>query len=224
MGQKVRPTSLRLGITEDWRSHWVADKKTFGDYLVEDQQIRTYTKNQYYYAGISRIEIERTRDSVHVTVRCARPGLVIGRRGVEVERLKNALDELTGRSVEISVEEVRDPQLDAQLIAEDVAQQIERRTSFRRAIRRAAEMTMNSGAEGIKIEIAGRLGGSDMTRREKVIEGRFPLQTLRAQIQYGFTEARTKFGHIGVKVWVNRGLLPPGERIDREVDEDALNA
>ncbi len=224
MGQKVRPTSLRVGITEDWRSHWVADKKTFGEYLVEDEHIRTYTKHQYYYAGISRILIERTRDQVQVTVHCARPGLVIGRRGVEVERLKNDLEELTGRNVEISVEEVREPQLDAQLVAEDLAQQIERRTSFRRAMRRSVEMTMNHGAEGVKIELAGRLGGSDMSRREKVIEGKFPLQTLRAQIDYGFTEARTKYGHIGVKVWVNRGLLPPGEKFKREEDEDASDA
>ncbi len=219
MGQKVRPTSLRLGITEDWRSHWVADKKHFGDYLVEDQKIRTYIKHHYYYAGVSRIEIERTRDTVHVTARCARPGLMIGRRGVEVERLKGGLEELTGHPVEVSVEEVDDPQLDAQLVAEDLAQQIERRTSFRRALRRSAEMTMNAGAEGVKIQVAGRLGGSEMCRREKVIEGRFPLQTLRAKIDYGFTEARTKYGNIGVKVWVNRGLLPPGERAPRGEDE-----
>ncbi len=162
-------------------------------------------------------------------VHCARPGLVIGRRGVEVERLKNALDDLASRPVEISVAEVRQPQLDAQLVAEDVAQQIERRTSFRRAMRRAAEMTMNHGADGVKIQVAGRLGGSDMSRREKVIEGQFPLQTLRAKIDYGFTEARTKYGHIGVKVWVNHGLLPPGHKIDRTKEEeeepqDAFNA
>jgi small subunit ribosomal protein S3 len=225
MGQKVRPTSLRLGITEDWRSHWYADKQTFGRYLVEDQKIRTYTKHNYYYAGISKIEIRRTRDQVHVTVHCARPGLVIGRRGAEVERLKNGLDELTGRSVEVSVEEVPDPQLDAQLVAEDVAQQLERRTSFRRAIRRSAEMTMSAGAEGVKIQISGRLGGSEMARREKVVLGSFPLQTLRAQIGYGFTEARTKSGHIGVKVWINRGLLPPGTKLaDMKEGEHGPNA
>jgi len=225
MGQKVHPTSLRLGITEDWRSHWVADKKHFGDYLVEDQKIRTYIKHHYYYAGVSRIGIERTRDSVHVTGHCARPGLMIGRRGVEVERLKNGLEELTGHGVEVSIEEVDKPQLDAQLVAEDLAQQIERRTSFRRALRRSAEMTMNAGAEGVKIQVAGRLGGSEMCRREKVIEGRFPLQTLRAKIDYGFTEARTKYGHIGVKVWVNHGLLPPGEKMPRkEEQQDGLNA
>jgi len=216
MGQKVRPTSLRIGITEDWRSHWMADKKLFGQYLVEDVRIRTYIKHHYYYAGISRIEVRRTRDRVHVTIYCARPGLVIGRRGVEVERLKSGLDELTGRSVDVSIEEVREPQLDAQLVAEDVAQQLERRTAFRRAIRRAAEMTMAAGAVGVKIQLAGRLGGSEMARREKFLLGSFPLQTLRAQIDYGFTEARTKYGNIGVKVWINKGLLPPGARIGDE--------
>jgi small subunit ribosomal protein S3 len=224
MGQKVHPTSLRLGITEDWRSHWVADKKTFGQYLVEDQKIRTYVKHHYYYAGISRIEIERMRDSVSVTCLCARPGLMIGRRGVEVERLKNGLDDLTGHPVEVNIQEVDQPQLDAQLVAEDVAQQIERRTSFRRAMHRAAETTMNAGAEGVKVHLAGRLGGSEIARREKVVMGRFPLQTFRAKIDYGFTEARTKYGHIGVKVWVNTGLLAPGARIDRGEDEDGVDA
>lgn len=211
MGQKVRPTGLRLGITEDWRSHWVADKKTFGQYVVEDQKIRTYVKHHYYYAGIPKVEIQRTRDNVQVRVHCARPGLVIGRKGVEVERLKNALDDLTGRNVDVAIQEVPDPLLNAQLVAEDVAQQIERRASFRRAIRRAVEMTMSAGALGAKVQLAGRLGGSEMARREKAEEGSFPLHTLCAKIDYGFTEARTKYGNIGVKVWVNRGLLPEGE-------------
>ncbi len=225
MGQKVRPTSLRLGITEKWRSQWVADKKRFGDYLVEDQRIRTYTKKQYYYAGISRIVIQRTRDRVHIAIWAARPGLVIGRRGVEVERLRNGLLELTGHDCEVSIEEVPEPQLDAQLVAEDVAQQLERRSSFRRAIGRAAEATMAAGADGIKIQISGRLGGSEMSRQEKVILGSFPLQTLRCKIDYGFTEASTKYGNIGVKVWVNRGMLDPGETImDVEERENAPNA
>jgi small subunit ribosomal protein S3 len=225
MGHKVRPTSLRIGITEEWRSHWFANKWQFGLYLVEDQKIRRYIKANYYYAGISKVEIRRTRDSLHVTVHCARPGLVIGRRGVEVERLKNGLDELAGQNVEIAIEEIREPQLDAQLVAEDVAQQIERRTSFRRAIRRSAEMTMQSGAIGTKIQISGRLGGSEMARTEKVLLGSSPLQTLRAKIDYGFTEAKTKYGNIGIKVWVNRGLMQPGESIrDREDRQDGPNA
>jgi len=224
MGQKVSPISLRLGITEDWRSHWLADKRRFGEYLVEDQKIRTYVKHHYYYAGISKIEIRRTRDKVHVTIHCARPGLIIGRRGVEVDRLKGGLDELCGRSVDVSIEEVREPQLSAQLVAEDVAQQLERRTAFRRAIRRAAEMTMAAGAVGVKIQLAGRLGGSEMARREKRLLGSFPLQTLRAKIDYGFTEARTKYGHIGVKVWVNRGLLAPGQHMGQEEEQHGADA
>jgi small subunit ribosomal protein S3 len=225
MGHKVRPTSLRMGITETWRSQWVADKKRFGEYLVEDQRIRAFIKRQYGFAGISRSEIQRTRDSVHVTIFAARPGLVIGRRGVEVERLKNDLAELAGHDVEISIEEVRDAQLDPQLLAEDVAQQLERRTSFRRAIRRSAEMTMAAGADGVKIQVSGRLGGSEMARREKIILGGLPLQTLRSKIEYGFAEASTKYGNIGVKVWVNRGMLAPGERIgDQEEQQNAPNA
>ncbi len=213
MGHKVRPTSLRLGITEDWRSHWFATKKTFGEYLVEDQRIRVYIKKQYYYAGVSKTEIRRTRGKVQVVVFCARPGLIIGRKGVEVERLKGGLEELTGGSVDVAIEEVKAPQLDAQLVAEDVAQQIERRTAFRRALRRAAEMTMTAGAVGVKVQAAGRLGGSEMARSEKVLIGSFPLQTLRADIDYGFTEAKTKYGLIGIKVWVNRGLRAPGTRV-----------
>lgn len=225
MGQKVRPTGLRLGITEDWRSHWVASKRLFGEYVVEDHKIRTYIKHHYYYAGISKTVIQRTRDNVHILVHCARPGLIIGRRGVEVERLKNALVDLTGRQVEVAIQEVSDALLDAQLVGEDVAQQIERRSSFRRAIRRAAEMTMNAGAVGVKIQLAGRLGGTEMARREKVLLGSFPLHTLRAKIDYGFTEARTKYGNIGVKVWVNRGLLPPGATIfDEEEPDNAPDA
>jgi len=221
MGQKVRPTSFRQGITENWRSHWMASKKLFGEYVVEDKRIRDYIGKNYHYAGVSRVIIQRTRDSVHITVHCARPGLVIGRRGVEVERLKGALDDLTGgRNVEIGVEEVREPQLDAQLVAEDVAEQLQRRTAFRRAIGRAAEMTMDGGAVGVKIQLAGRLGGSEMARREKVLLGSFPLHTLRAMIDYGFTEARTKYGNIGVKVWVNRGLLGPGETIFDQEGKD----
>jgi small subunit ribosomal protein S3 len=218
MGQKVRPTSLRLGITEEWRSQWFAGKKQFGLYLVEDFKIREFIKRQYYYAGIPKVEISRTRGKLHVTVWCARPGLVIGRKGVEVERLKTGVEELTGGTVDIAVEEVREPVLNAQLVAEDVAQQIERRTAFRRAIRRAAEMTMTGGAAGVKIEVSGRLGGSEMARCEKVRMGSVPLHTFRAKIDYGFTEAKTKYGNIGIKVWVNTGLLPPGHTI-RDVEE-----
>ena len=181
MGQKVRPTALRIGITEDWRSHWMADKKHFGEYLVQDQRIRAYIKHNYYYAGIAKIVIQRTRDRLQVTIHCARPGLVIGRRGAEVERLKNALDDLTGRNVEVAVQEVEQPMLTAQLVAEDVAQQLERRASFRRALRRAAEMVMEAGAVGVKILIAGRLGGSpEALRKERPEQKRWPDNSTRA--------------------------------------------
>jgi len=215
MGHKVRPTSMRLGLTEDWRSHWFANKKQFGEYLVEDHKIRSYIKKQYYYAGVSKSEIRRTRGKVQVMICCARPGLIIGRKGVEVERLKSGLEELTGGSVDVAIEEVKAPQLDAQLVAEDVAQQIERRTAFRRALRRAAEMTMTAGAVGVKVQASGRLGGSEMARSEKVRIGSSPLSTFRADIDYGFTEAKTKYGLIGIKVWVNRGLRAPGTRINQ---------
>ena len=216
MGQKVRPTGFRIGITEDWRSHWYADKSTFGDYLVEDQKIRKYIKRSYYYCGISKIEIERIRESVAVKVHAARPGLMIGRRGSEVEKITGDLHDLTGRSVEISIEEVPRPELSAQLLAEEVAQQLERRRPFRRTMQRSTEMTMEAGARGVKIQVAGRLGGREMARREHVLLGSIPLHTLVARIDYGFAEARTKYGHIGVKVWINLGQLPPGQTMWEE--------
>mgnify|MGYP006282777689 CR=1 FL=1 len=223
MGQKIRPTGFRLGLTEGWRSQWYADKKHFGDYLVEDQKVRRYIKKEYYYCGISEIEIDRTRDRLIVKVYSARPGLMIGRKGIEVERLTNALEELTDRSVEISIEEVDRPELNAQLVAEEVAQQIERRRSFRRTLKKTADMTMEAGAEGVRIQVAGRLGGSDMSRREHVLEGSIPLHTLRAEVDYGFTEASTKYGPIGVKVWINRGLLRPGETIADRREREKKN-
>jgi small subunit ribosomal protein S3 len=224
MGHKVRPTSFRLGISEDWRSQWFAGKKQFGLYVVEDFKVRQYVKQQYYYAGVSKTEIRRTRGKLQVIVHCARPGLMIGRKGVEVERLKSAMEELTGGSVDVAIEEVKTPQLDAQLVAEDVAQQIERRTSFRRALRRAAEMSMGAGALGVKVQVSGRLGGAEIARSEKVVMGGCPLQTLRALIDYGFTEAHTKYGLIGVKVWVNRGMMALAEPAVREDRNNAPDA
>jgi len=223
MGQKVCPTGLRLGITETWRSRWYAEKKNFGDYLVEDEKIRRFIKQNYQYAGVSKIEIERTREELNVIVHSARPGLLIGRKGVEVERLKNELEDLTSGNVEISVQEVPQPELSAQLVAEDVAQQLERRSSFRQTIKKAAEMTMDAGAEGARVQIAGRLGGAEIARRVHTIEGSIPLHTLTAKIDYGFAEARTKYGTIGVKVWINNGLLPPGEKMP-EGKPDAADA
>ena len=223
MGQKVCPTGLRIGITEKWRSRWYAAKQKFGEYLVEDEKIRRFIKKNYQFAGIPKIEIERTREQVTVIIHCARPGLLIGRKGVEVERLKGELMNLTTYPLEVSVQEVPQPELSGQLVAEEVAQQLERRSSFRQTLKKAAEMTMDSGALGAKVQIAGRLGGSEMSRREHVLLGSIPLHTFTAQIDYGFATARTKYGAIGVKVWVNRGQLPPGERMSEE-PQDAADA
>jgi small subunit ribosomal protein S3 len=214
MGQKVCPTSLRIGITEDWRSRWYADKKLFGTYVVEDEKIRRLIKRTYSYAGIPRIDIVRTREDLSILVHCARPGLLIGRKGVEVERLKGELEGLTGRSLDVNVQEVEHPELNAQLVAEEVAGQLQRRASFRQVIARAAEATMDAGAVGVRIGVAGRLTGAELARREKVLMGSIPLQTLTARIDYGFAEARTKYGLIGVKAWVNHGRLPPGTKMN----------
>ncbi len=222
MGQKVCPTSLRIGITEDWRSRWFADKKLFGTYVVEDEKIRRLIKRTYSYAGIPRIDIVRTRETLSILVHCARPGLLIGRKGVEVERLKGELEALTGRSLDVNVQEVERPELSAQLVAEEVAGQLQRRASFRQVIARAAEATMDAGAEGVRIGVAGRLTGAELARREKVLMGSIPLQTLTARIDYGFAEARTKYGLIGVKAWINHGRLAPGTKMD--FSQEAPNA
>ncbi len=210
MGQKVHPTGFRLGIFEDWRSRWYASKQEFASLLVEDQKIRRYIKrhpnNRIRNAGIDRIEIERTRDEVKVVLHVARPGLIIGKRGQDVEDLQNELQDLIGRRVNLKIEEISRPELCAQLVAEDIAQQLSKRASFRRTMKRALEQTMEAGAQGIKIQLAGRLGGVEMARREKQIAGSIPLSTLRAFIDYGFTEAKTPQGNIGVQVWINRGM------------------
>jgi small subunit ribosomal protein S3 len=205
MGQKVRPTGFRVGIMEDWRSRWYASKHEFSDLLVEDFKIRKFIKNKYGFAGIPKIEIERTRDAVTVLLSTARPGVIIGRKGAEVEKLQEELQNLTGRRIEIKIVEVSRPEIDAQLISEDIAEQLQKRSSFRRTMKRAIETTMDSGAKGIKIQLSGRLGGSEMARCEKATAGSLPLSTLRAKIDYGFAEAWTAQGNIGVQVWVNQG-------------------
>ncbi len=205
MGQKVRPTGFRVGIMEDWRSRWYATKHEFSDLLVEDFKIRKFIKKKYGYAGIPKIEIERTRDAVTVILHAARPGVIIGRKGSEVEKLQEELQGLTGRRIEIKIQEVARPEIDAQLISEDIAEQLQKRSSFRRTIKRALEQTMDGGAKGVKVLLAGRLGGSEMSRSEGSNLGSIPLSTLRAKIDYGFAEAKTAQGHIGVKVWVNQG-------------------
>ena len=205
MGQKVRPTGFRVGIMEDWRSRWYASKKEFSELLIEDFKIRKFVKKKYGFAGIPKIEIERTRDAVVVILHAARPGVIIGRKGAEVEKLQEELQTLTGRRIEIKIQEVTRPEIDAQLISEDIAEQLQKRTSFRRTIKRALEQTMDGGARGVKVLLAGRLGGSEMSRSEGANLGSIPLSTLRAKIDYGFSEAKTAQGHIGVKVWVNQG-------------------
>jgi len=223
MGQKVCPTGLRIGITENWRSRWFATKDKFGELVVEDEKIRQFIKRNYYFAGVPKIEIERTREQVTVIIHSARPGLLIGRKGVEVDRLKADLEQLTGRTVDVSVIEVPKPELSAQLVAENVAQQLERRSSFRQVLKKAADVTMDAGADGVHIGISGRLGGSEMARKVDTVRGRIPLNTLIARVDYGFAVAKTKYGTIGVKVWINKGQIPPGTKMPEE-PQDAPNA
>jgi len=217
MGQKVNPTGYRTGIMTGWKSRWYASKQEFADLLVEDQKIRDFVKKRKdrggkpMYPMIARIEIERTRDEVKVTLYSARPGVLIGRKGERVEELQNELQNLTGRRINIKIEEINRPELVAQLVAEDVAEQLSRRASFRRTIKRALEQTMEAGAKGIKIQLAGRLGGAEMARREKQIAGSIPLSTLQAKIDYGFAEAKIAQGHIGVQVWINQGTYSEDE-------------
>lgn len=206
MGQKVNPTGFRVGIMEGWKSRWYASKRDFSELLVEDFKIRKFIKAKFRYAGIPKIEIERTRDEVKVILYAARPGVIIGRKGQEVERLQGELQDLVGRRINIKIEEIGRPEIYAQLVAEDIAEQLQKRSSFRRTMKRAMEQTMEAGAKGIKIQLAGRLGGAEMARREKQNSGSIPLSTLQAKIDYGFTEAKTAQGHIGIQVWVNQGL------------------
>ncbi|MEM7453894.1 MAG: 30S ribosomal protein S3 [Planctomycetota bacterium] len=216
MGQKVNPVGFRLGVMEGWKSRWYAPKKEFASLLVEDKKIRDFIKKHptqnYKAAGIDRIEIDRTRDEVRVTLHVARPGLIIGKKGSEIERLQDEIQNLVGRKINLKIEEIGRPDLRAQLVAEKIAEQLQKRASFRRTMKRAMEETMEQGAKGIKIQLAGRLGGAEMARREKQISGSIPLSTLRAHIDYGFTEALTAQGHIGVQVWINQGLY--GEETD----------
>ena len=208
MGQKVNPHGMRVGINKDWSSKWYADKSSFADFLVEDNQIRTFVKKKLYNAGVSNVVIERpAADRVKVIVMAARPGMVIGRSGEGIDEFKKQLVKMTGKTVDVSIEEVRRTELDAQLTAESVAQSLERRTSFRRAMKQPISRTMKAGAKGIKIVCSGRLGGAEIARSEKYSEGNVPLHTLRADIDYGFAEADTTYGKIGVKVWINHGEI-----------------
>jgi small subunit ribosomal protein S3 len=221
MGQKVRPTGFRVGVMEDWSSRWYASKAESPSLVVEDELLRRFIKKKYKFAGIPKIEIERTRDEVKVLLHTARPGIIIGRKGQEVDQLRDELQAMTGRRININIQEVGKPELSAQLVAENIAEQLEKRASFRRVIKRSLEASMAAGALGVKIEIAGRLGGAEMARREKAIVGQVPLQTLRIHIEYGFTEARTTYGAIGVKVWINHGLY---DHVKMEGDDYAFDA
>ncbi|MFP5326862.1 MAG: 30S ribosomal protein S3 [Acidimicrobiia bacterium] len=220
MGQKVNPYGFRLGVTTDWKSRWFNDRE-YRDYLLEDHRIRKYLMSQLERAAVSRIEVERTRDRLRVDIHTARPGIVIGRRGAEAERLRTELGKITGNpKVQLNIQEIKQPELDATLMAQAIADQLAGRVSFRRAMKRTMQTVLKAGAQGVRIQCAGRLGGSEMSRREFYREGRVPLHTLRADIDYGFREARTPQGRIGVKVWIYKGDILPykvdSDRITRE--------
>jgi small subunit ribosomal protein S3 len=214
MGQKVHPTGFRLWTIEPWRSRWYANKKDFSKLVLQDNRIREYVYKEYKSAGIPRIEIERTGEAVNVIVHTARPGVLVGRKGVRVDQLKEELQRITGMTCHLTVREIKRPELEAGLVAEVVAEAMEKRMAFRRAIKKAIQTTMQAGAKGVKIEINGRLGGAEMARQAKEREGQVPLSTMRANIDYGTARALTSFGVIGVKVWIYKGDLERGERLD----------
>jgi small subunit ribosomal protein S3 len=205
MGQKVHPTGIRLGIVKDWTSKWYADSKQYADLLNSDLKVRDYLKKRLSQASVSRIQIDRPASNAHITVHTARPGLVIGKKGEDIDALRAEVSKMMGIPVHVSIEEIRKPELDAQLVAEGIAQQLERRVMFRRAMKRSVQNAMRLGAEGIKVNIGGRLNGAEIARSEWYREGRVPLHTLRADIDYGFAEASTTYGIIGVKVWIFKG-------------------
>lgn len=205
MGQKVHPIGFRTGVSRDWDSRWYADKNTFGRYLVEDVKIRDYIKKNLAYAGIAKTEIERTEDELEVIIHTAQPGKVIGRRGAEVDKLRDDLQKLCDRKTTIKIKEITKPELNAQLVAHSIAEQLARRVNYRRAMKRAVEAAVQSGVYGVKVRCAGRLGGAEIARSDGYTVGNLPLQKLRAIIDYGFAEAKTTMGHIGVKVWLYKG-------------------
>jgi small subunit ribosomal protein S3 len=225
MGQKVNPYGFRLGVTTDWKSRWFAGKE-YQDYVVEDWKIRDYLMSQLERAAVSRIEVERTRDRLRIDVHTARPGIVIGRRGAEADRLREGLAKITGNNnIQLNIQEIKQPELDAALIAQGIADQLAGRVSFRRAMKRAVQTVQKAGGAGIRVQCAGRLGGSEMSRKEFYREGRVPLHTLRADIDYGFREAKTTFGRIGVKVWIYKGdILPYKISTEDKISREAAMA
>lgn len=211
MGQKVNPHGLRVGVIKDWDSRWFANKATFGDTLVEDYNVRNYIKKSLYAAGVPKIEIERFADKVRIHVHCAKPGIVIGRGGENIEKLRLDVEKMIGKSVAINIVEVKTPDMNSQLVAESIASQLENRVSFRRAMKQAIGRAMKLGAKGIKVKVGGRLGGAEIARSESYHEGTIPLQTIRADIDYGFAEAHTTYGRLGIKVWIYKGEVLKGD-------------
>lgn len=209
MGQKVNPKGLRVGIIKDWEGKWFADKRNYSNLLIEDVKIREYIKKKLYQAGIARIQIERAANRVKVSIHTAKPGIVIGRGGTEVEALRKHLEKMTQKQVHVNIVEVKTPEVDAQLVAENIASQLEKRIAFRRAMKQTVQRSLRLGAKGIKIACSGRLGGAEIARTEWYSEGKVPLHTLRADIDYGFAEANTTYGKIGVKVWIYKGEVLP---------------
>lgn len=222
MGQKVNPHGLRVGVIKDWDSKWFAGKKEFGDLLVEDYKIRKFIKKNCFDAGIAKIAIERKQNKVIITIHAAKPGIIIGRGGAEIEKLKGQVEKLTKANVNVNIIEVKNPDTNAQLVAENIAAQLERRISFRRAMKQVMGRAMRMGAKGIKTAVAGRVGGAEIARTEQYHEGTIPLQTLRADIDYGFAEAKTTYGILGVKVWIYKGeILNVAESIQKEAEANA---
>ena len=211
MGQKVNPHGLRVGVIKDWDSRWFADKKAFGDTLVEDYKVRNFIKTTLYAAGVPRVEIEREASKVRINIHCAKPGMVIGKGGAEINVLRSKIEAMVNKPVILNIVEVKQPDLNAQLVAENIASQLERRVSFRRALKQSIGRTMKLGAKGIKTTVSGRVGGAEIARTESYHEGTIPLQTIRADIDYGFAEANTTYGKIGVKVWVYKGEVLKGK-------------
>ena len=226
MGQKVNPYGFRLGITTDWKSRWFATRKEYSDWLLQDWKVRDYLMTELPHAAISRVKVERTRDKVRVDVHTARPGIVIGRKGSEADRLRAGLGQITGNNaVQLNIQEIKEPELDAALIAQGVADQLAGRVAFRRAMKRAVQNAQKAGALGIRVQCSGRLGGAEMSRTEWYREGRVPLHTLRADIDYGFRESRTTYGRIGVKVWIYRGdILPYKSVMEDKISKEAAMA
>ncbi|EJY56861.1 30S ribosomal protein S3 [Alicyclobacillus hesperidum URH17-3-68] len=223
MGQKVNPVGLRIGIIRDWEAKWFANKKDYQDLLLEDLKIRNYVSRRLKDAAVASIDIERAANRINVTVHTAKPGMVIGKGGAEVDALRNQLNALTGKRVHISISEIKSPDLSAKLVAEGIAQQLERRVSFRRAMKQAIQRSMRAGAKGVRVQVSGRLGGAEIARTEGYSEGTVPLHTLRADIDYALAEAHTTYGRIGVKVWIYRGeVLPQRKNQSAETAEDAV--